>query len=388
MIDHIQTTVNNEGERPHLSPKGAAKLKTGLLCHGVRLSESLRRDLTGLVRPALRVRSGSCGGLDLVLPGGTFVNCPINEPFTYASPYSLVVDVSGLVLREPSGDDHPVSLLPVPDYYHRTGSSGSLLSRIGQLCGDRLGIGLTNDCVYWRNPSRRCKFCSIGLNLNTEERRKTLDDIVEVVDAAFNDSTSPAKHILLGGGTPVGPDAGARAISQVTRAIRTRWTAPIYAMIAAPSHDDALHELRDSGVNELGMNIELFDPDVAKRLIPGKHQDLGLDRYIEALVVAVEIFGRLNARSIMIVGLESMESTLKGVDLLASLGVLPILSPFRPLAGTDLGKLPPPSFEFLWETLEAATEVAARHGMPLGPLCIPCQGNTLTIPDHAAHVFY
>ncbi|MDG4595145.1 MAG: radical SAM protein [Candidatus Contendobacter sp.] len=274
----------------------------------------------------------------------------------------------------------------MPDYYRQTSRNGEALSSIGQLCGDRLGIGLTNDCIYWRHPSERCKFCSIGLNLKTETRRKTFNDIIEVIDAALNDSVSPARHILLGGGTPSGPDAGALGIAQIARAIRMQWDVPIYAMIAAPLHNDVLYELHHAGVTELGMNIELFDRNVARELMPGKHQAIGLERYLEALALAAGIFGKYNARSIMIVGLESMESTLKGVDLLASIGVLPILSPFRPFAGTILGERSPPSFEFLWETLEAATEVAAKHDMPLGPLCIPCQGNTLTIPNHPAYL--
>ena len=377
---------NSEGKPSHLAPKEAARLKTALLSYGVRLSDPLRHDLVKSVRPAMRVRSGSCGGLDIVLPGGTYVNCPINEPFVHASPYSLEIGDDGFVLCGPFGDDYPVSLLPMPDYYSQTTRNGETLSNIGQLCGDRLGIGLTNDCIYWRHPSERCKFCSIGLNLKTETRRKPFDDIIEVVDAALSDSVSPARHILLGGGTPSGLDAGALGIAGVARAIRMRWDAPIYAMIAAPSHNDVLYELHNAGVTELGMNIELFDRDVAKELMPGKHQAIGLDRYLEALEMAVGTFGRFNARSIMIVGLESMETTLKGVDLLASIGVLPILSPFRPFAGTILGKRPPPSFEFLWETLEAATEVAAKHDMPLGPMCIPCQGNTLTIPNHPAYL--
>ena len=206
----------------------AAKLKTALLSYGIRLSGLLRQNFKETVRPALRVRSGSCGGLDIILPGGVYVNCPINEHFAQHSPYSLVSSAEGFILQGPGGIDYPISLLPMPDYYRKTNHHGEPLSSIGQLCGDRLGIGLTNDCIYWRNPSERCKFCSIGLNLKTETRRKTFDDILEVVDAALNDSISPARHILLGGGTPVGPDAGALVVAEIAQAIRSRWEAPLF----------------------------------------------------------------------------------------------------------------------------------------------------------------
>lgn len=67
----------------------------------------------GWAKPALRVRSGSCGGVDLILPDGTHVNCPVNEPFARRSSLTL-----GLVDGKPSvmidGDAVTVDLVPAP----------------------------------------------------------------------------------------------------------------------------------------------------------------------------------------------------------------------------------------------------------------------------------
>lgn len=371
------------------APMAMARLKIELLAMGLRLSHAAQDAVGVRAKPALRVRSGSCGGLDAILPGGITVNCPIYEPFALESPYILEEEDEGqFVIAHADGPRVPVDLVPCPAYYHATARNGKPLSRFGQLCADRLGIGITNNCFYWRTADRRCKFCSIGLNLKSEQRDKDTDQIVEVANAAFSDPIAPARHLLLGGGTPDGPDQGASRIADAARAIKARWDRSIYAMIVPPEEDRYIDLLKESGVDELGMNIELYDQRVAAEIIPGKHNLVGLDRYLSALEHAVDVFGPINTRSIMVVGLEDPDATLRGVERLASMGVMPILSPFRPMAGTELEHHPRLTADQLWDITQAATEVAGRYGMPLGPVCIPCQENTLNLPGHDAYRYY
>lgn len=377
-------------ERTELTAEEAARLRTCLLAEGLRLDEAARAHLAVAAKPALRVRSGSCGGLDLVLPGGRYANCPIHERFVHASPLSLELDLDQLFIRDARRrfERVPVAPVPTPAYYGRLAGDGTPLQRTGQLCSDRLGIGLTNICTYYRSRASRCRFCSIGQNVEDERARKPLEAIVEVVEAAYTDGVAPARHLLLGGGTPEGPDAGAIAIAQAARAIKARWPQPIYAMLAPPADLGYLELLRDSGVDEIGMNVELFSDEAARRYIPGKRAANPLSRYLAALERAVELFGPINTRSITVVGLEDAEATVDGVELLASRGVMPILSPLRPLRGTPLERFPTPSASALWELTLRAAEAAERHGVPLGPTCIACQSNTLTPAWHPLYRFY
>lgn len=396
---HVQSATPVATETPPpgpFSPEQIARLKIALLAEGLRLSAAAREASGHSAKPALRVRSGSCGGLDVILPLGVTVNCPIYEGFALTSRYVLTYEDERFFItrRADNGNGDggelrvPVELVPCPAYYHATARSGKPLSRYGQLCADRLGIGITNNCYYWRTPERRCKFCSIGLNLKSEQRDKWVEEITEVADAAFADEIQPARHVLLGGGTPDGPDSGAIRIAEGARALKARWDRPIYAMIVPPQDDAYIDLLKESGVDELGMNIEIFDPVVAEELIPGKYHEVGLERYRTALEHAVKVFGPVNTRSIMVVGLEPLESTVRGVEWLASMGVMPILSPFRPMAGTELEHHPRLSAEALWDVTQAAAEAAGKHGMPLGPTCIPCQENTLNLPGHPAYHYY
>lgn len=363
-----------------------AWLKTRLLAEGLRVDPAAEALIT-VAKPMLRVRSGSCGGIDLILPDGTWVNAPVRESFARTSKLRLCAAGDEAIIHDGRAA-HMVSLVPAPEFYGAATTSGRPMRRIGQLCSDRLGVGVTNICTYYRSRATRCGFCSIGANVKDEQATKADQDIIETVSAAVHDSTAPARHVLLGGGTPDQDDAGAPRIAALAKAIKARCDVSIYAMLAPPRDLDHLELLADAGVDEVGMNIEVFTEAAALRAIPGKHAALPLDHYWQALERAVELFGPLHTRSITVVGLEPAEATVAGVERLAALGVLPILSPLRPLDGTLLQNHPRMAAHALYELTLAASEAAGRHDMPLGPLCIACQSNTLTVPGHPLYRLY
>lgn len=361
-----------------------SRLKLRLLAEGLRVEGHADRN----AKPALRVRSGSCGGLDLVLPDGTWVNAPVHEAFARESALRLVSCDGAPTLVVDDGAHVPVTLVPEPAFYSAMTSSETSMRRVGQLCSDRLGVGVTNACTFYRSAASRCRFCSIGMNTRVEQGNKAYSDVLEVVAAAISDPIAPARHVLLGGGTPHSDDTGARSIAELALAISSRWDVSIYAMIAPPADLDDLRRLADSGVNELGMNIEVFSEEAAVRYLPGKHSAIPHAKYWAALEHAVNLFGPVNTRSIAIVGLEPFTETIRGAGELASIGVMPILTPLRPLTGTPLEHHPRVSADKLWDlSLEADREVR-RHGMCLGPTCICCQSNTLAVPGSPHYRIY
>jgi hypothetical protein len=268
------------------------------------------------------------------------------------------------------------------------------LRTIGQLCFDRLGVGLTNRCLFWTKDETGCQFCSIGLNMGTESKDKDLADILEVVDIAYGESEPLARatHLLLGGGTWPSPDRIALRMAEAAREIKQRWPQSIYVMIVPPDDLGIIDELCDAGVDEIGMNVELYSDERSDRFLRRKRMNRDKAAYGRALRRAVDRIGPVNTRSILIVGLEPRESTLEGVRWLCEMGVMPILSPFRALAGTPL------EFHRRDEGLRSGEElhalaaeaqvIADDYGLPLGPTCIPCQGNTLNVPGHPLYRYY
>jgi hypothetical protein len=204
--------------------------------------------------------------------------------------------------------------------------------------------------------------------------------MLEALTMAAQDPVVPARHVLLGGGTPNVDDMGAVLAAELCKAIKKRLDLSCYVMISAPSKNEYIDLLWEAGVDELGMNLEFHGDDAWQQFVPGKARYIGKRRYFEALEYAVSRFGPINTRSILIVGLEDPEYTIEGAEKLASMGVLPILSPFRPLNGTDLENARGFDHDTYFDIYAEVHARAMRHGIPTGPTCIPCQNNTLALP--------
>lgn len=355
-------------------------LKFELLASGLRVTEIAKQALRRAKGP-IRTRSGASGGLDLILPGGIHVNAPVNETFAADSILQLGYDQGELALFRGEQKLVQVALQPIPRYYDSLTTDGVPMVRIGQMCsGDRFCYGMTGAfCFFWRED-RRCGFCTTGLNGDQDAAQKTARQLLETLDLAVTDPSLPAKHILIGGGTPEGEDMGAKLASQLCYAIKSRFNISCYVMICAPLKNDYIQMLRDSGADELGLNLELYSDQAWKELIPGKNQYIGRERYLSALEFAVSVFGPINTRSLLIVGLEDPEYTIAGAERLASMGVMPILSPFRPLKGSKLEARRGFSHEVYWETYAEVHARAASYDIPTGPTCIACQNNVLALP--------
>ena len=355
-------------------------LKFEILASGLCVSEQARRLLEDSKRP-IRTRSGASGGLDIVLPYDVHVNAPVLESFSRESSLALDVRNDDLVVCRSSEVLCSAELQPVPAYYSRATVSGAPMVQVGQMCsGDRFCYGMTGPyCIFWK-AGQRCLFCSIGLNRKDDAPDKDIDSLLETLEAAVEDPRIPARHVLIGGGTPNTRDMGAVLAARLCRAIKKRFSLSCYVMICAPSENNYIDMLWDSGADELGMNLEFWSASAWQRFIPGKHHWIGKDRYLGALDHAVRRFGPVNTRSLLVAGLESAAATIEGATYLASMGVMPILSPFRPLAGTTLEDTRGFSHEEYWNIYVSVLGSAGEFNVPVGPTCIPCQNNTLALP--------
>ncbi|MBM3301608.1 MAG: radical SAM protein [Deltaproteobacteria bacterium] len=305
----------------------------------------------------------------------------MNEDFAGHSGVVLQIVDDQLVLVQQDRLPVPAELQPRPVMYDLFTKRGTPMVKVAQMCsGDRLCIGMTGPyCFFWK-PERRCKFCSIGLNAGSDASQKSVEDIVEVAEAAVRDPLLPARHILVGGGTPDGEDMGALLAAQICRALRAKVSVSIYVMITAPLKNKYIDLLREAGADELGMNIEFHSERAWQEYIPGKASVVGKERYLRALEHSVTVFGPVNTRSLIIVGLEPADETLKGVEQLVSMGVMPILSPFRALAGSLLENAEGFDADTNYRIYQESMSIGMRYGVPIGPTCIACQNNTLALP--------
>jgi len=143
--------------------------------------------------------------------------------------------------------------------------------------------------------------------------------------------------------------------------------------------------LNDAGINLLSVNIEVFDPQRARSLIPNKNRRFGPQGYLDYIARAVGVLGVGRVQSLILFGaaIEPIENTLAGVRALAERGCIPVLSPFRPDPRTPMENDPPSTEAEMREVWERSVEICevAGTGVKPGPRCVPCQHNTVTFSD-------
>lgn len=364
---------------------GLMRLKCDLLVYGARLSSEAKKSIKRIRGDKITIRDGIAGGLDISLFKDIFVNVPIKEKFALISPYSIDIDNNIFILSYNQKHLLPINIVQKAIYIGKTTLSGTAFEDIGQIFTDRLGISPYPNCRNNKKNNTACHFCEIG-NQDLSHLPRNPDDIFEVVKWCNDNMQSVVRHILISGGTP--PKGEWLNYIRIIKQIRTITSLRIYSMIEPIKSFDILNGLRDAGVDEIGMNIEIFDRNIAKEIMPGKSQH-SLDYYMEALSNAKQTWRDCGAvRSILIVGLEDPESTLRGVEALCDIGVMPILSPFRPIPGTPLEHRVPPSSRLLVSVWKEAQSICERHKLTLGPTCVCCLNNTVAIPCNGTYSLY
>ncbi len=354
------------------------RLKFELLADGMKVSPAARDRLARTSRNGTLTLAdyASTSGIPLLMPEDVWVNAPIsdyNPNFVAAPAHVLDWGTAGFVLRTARGEECPVSPTPVPDFAQRPNSAGEPHSHYGLTHTDRVRVSPVGGCA------NRCKFCDSPRRL--EYRLKPVHLLIETIRVALDDPVLPAKHIMISGGTPREQDYGYLR-DVYFEILRSFPSVPIDIMMLPVGPVLDIERLAAAGLHGLSVNLELFDDDYRRRLIPEKDA-IPKARWLSFIERAVAALGP-NVRSILMVGLEPLERTVEGVRALAQRGCVPVLSPFRPDPATPLRDVKPPDADALAEAYQRAAEAAAQHGAKLGPRCIPCHHNTLTFPDGSA----
>jgi hypothetical protein len=354
--------------------RNPALLKLDLYCKGMRLDDSCFIEQDG-GRQILRTRAGLGSGLELVLPGGFWTNVPVTESFARKSPYVLRRRDGGYWLDREAEPVTPVTLSPRPEWYEEKTSTGKPMTRVGTLQGTYLGVYPAKVCEYWTEKPERvnCKFCSVGLNLGVDDAdEKSVSEVMEVVWAARR--RSGITYVDFNTGHYAG-DTYLDILEPYIRRIKRE--TGLYVGVQTPPHHDLRRydALREMGVNRVSFCFEIFDPCLFKEVCPGKAREYGLERYLDAVRYCASL-GRKGPRTEpwvangeIIAGLEPPESTIRAIDWITSVGAIPTVCVFRPLAGTDFADVPPPETEPLIPVFRRLYEACMERGLPIG--CAP-----------------
>jgi len=315
----------------------------------------------GVVDPALpgnRGRRGGAGPSDhraLTLEGTT-VMVPVYTNAAQASPYSLTAAADGAVAVADRARQ-PLVTVEVPGepaFYGLHTAEGIPYRSIALLHGrDVLATTLQQTCIRFRDRSEACQFCAIEQSLADGRTtvRKTPEQVAEVAEAAVR--LDGVKQLVMTTGTPNSEDRGARLMAETAAAVKRRVDLPIQAQCEPPADPLWFQRMRDAGVDSLGMHLEVVEPEVRRRILPGK-SEVSLAQYYEAFAQAVAVFGRGQVSTYLLAGLgDSAASLIACSERLIALGVYPFVVPFVPISGTPLEHHPAPDTDFMVEIYTA-----------------------------------
>jgi hypothetical protein len=357
----------------------AEEMKLGLLAEGLTISPDALAYIATLNenRALSPADYASTSGLILRLEGDVWVNAPVsafNSNFVTAPSYVLQRRNDGLAV---SGRGSTVSaeFWLQPKYHGQTNAAGQAYNSYVFTHADRVRVSPIEGCAF------TCTFCDLPYEFRY--RSKSVEGLVDATRTALEDPVQPASHILISGGTPL-PDDYAY-VREVYEAVITTFPDVAVDIMMVPLHEVLdIDRLAALGLAEVSINLEVWGDETARRVMPRKHKQ-GRQHYLDYLEHAARILGGGRVRSMLMLGLEPLDDCLEGVEAIAALGCVPVLSPFRPDPSTPLRHWPVPTADFLREAYARAREITTRYGVPLGPPCIPCAHNTLTMPATHGH---
>jgi len=168
-----------------------------------------------------------------------------------------------------------------------------------------------------------CVFCPLTQS-NTSHTHYSLDDIYKDIDDNYG------KFSSIGITTSVPPNLSTEDVADemifITTKVREKvgTDIPIGVSTKIPTIEH-MHRLKQAGADEIRLNYEVANPELAKILMPNKVQT----DIFESLRLSVNVFGKNKVSSNILLGLgETDDDVIKTVKLLASIGVIATLYPY------------------------------------------------------------
>jgi radical SAM protein (TIGR04043 family) len=322
---------------------------------GVRVEDEREDTMPG--------RRGGAGPSDALFlwVRGLPLTVPKHAAFVSSSPYSLHLQNGAGTLYRGGELVGPVKLPRRPRIYDLETADGIPYWKIALLHLDSIASTVVQKCIYW-GTHEQCAFCGIELTRGEQTIPvKTPAQLAEVCTAARD--LDGAVDVTLTTGSINRRDRGALYISRCAAAIKEASGLPIQVQFEPPDDPAVLEQVRDAGVDAVGIHIETFDPEVLARVAAGKAV-CGIEGYFRCWERAVEVFGRGRVSTYVILGMgERPELIEEGCARAIELGVYPFVVPLRPVPGTLLEDSPAPDPGYVASIYRSVAAMLADAGL-------------------------
>jgi hypothetical protein len=355
-------------ESPVASDKEAARqvlineVKLGLLLaeHGIKYNaDEIHPFQDPFERASAYNRLHGISGLRL--PGGVTARGAFNAH----TPYALVVEDKKLLLYDDGTTVGEVSFHKAHPVTEQLLSGGEKFRHIANVSNEGgVSVAYSSECSL-KDAGEDCLFCSINHRNKdgalTTVQLKSPKQVSEAYHLARQ--AGQANHFRITGGF-VPERRELEYYLDVADAIRERYDS-FYGVgiIGAPADLSVLPKYKEAGFQNISHNLEVWDKNLFAAICPGKEKrNGGWQHWIDSLEASVDVFGKGYVHTNIVGGLAPLDSTLEGIEYLASKGVICHFSAFRPQKGTPLEGYRSPEAAWHWELLDKGTDIFRRYG--------------------------
>jgi biotin synthase-related radical SAM superfamily protein len=235
-------------------------------------------------------------------------------------------------------------------------------------CPEQTYITISEQCMY------DCKFCSVP---KFQGKIKTLDEVLAIIEKVKKEGKLTT--IAFTSGVATTPQNEIDRVVAYVQAVK-KYHVPIG--VAVYPTNDSSQRLRDAGVTEVKYNVETMDREIFEQVCSGR-KGHSLDFILTSLRDAVPVFGKNRVSTNIIIGLgETDECVRKGVEYLATMGVIAVLRPIT-ISPYRQGEISAtrPSAERLLRLTKMTHEILDKYDLDVTvsqTMCLLCTGCDLT----------
>jgi hypothetical protein len=260
------------------------------------------------------------------------------------------------------------------DFYNQSTKTGIPFLGNAVLQGTQwLSYQLLWKCDY-ACAGEPCQYCYSGGELDSLTKRNkklpvypTPEDIAEIAEYAIIKDKC-ADSIQITGGSTFNVQSEYDKIENILTAINRRVCrenikGEVLLYITPPKDVHMVDRLFKAGVDKISISLEIWNEELAKKIMPGKMKFTGRQRHLDALEYIASKYGKNVACSNFIVGLEPAENILEGAEYLASKGIVPIASVWIPFGRPVLGSMKAPELDYYRKVKSGLASIYTRYGI-------------------------
>ncbi len=370
---------------PHISP--FVIIKTDVQRRGViytdaaldkvddNIHQTVHRNFAGEKKDkspvSLLLRDGTS-----VLTGGTYRGLS-----TKRDPFVVDVVDGKTVLTDNGEVFEEVEYWEKPQFYDKVTASGKPMWQIAWARPQRIDINPNQYCQFWETPGHGCKYCSIAAAYKSSDKEQFLqvDDIAETVAEALKEKGRYTSVFLTGGTILDGKELLDEEVDYyiaILKRIGENFGHKKFPsqLIGTAFNERQLRRLyEETGLMSYTADIEVLNEEKFNWICPGKAAKVGYREWKERLYKAVEIFGRGNVNTGLVVGTEmatpngfttedeGVAATLAEAEELCRHGVSPVGCVWTVAPGSIFFNQKTPSLEYYIRVSEGFDNLRRKY---------------------------